>query len=88
PETGDGAGILIQVPDAFYREVVGFALPEPGTYAVGTAFLPHEGEVDVRAEVERIAAEEGATVLGWRDLPVDTDHVGPTARTTMPAFSQ
>ncbi|MDQ2585470.1 glutamate synthase large subunit [Saccharothrix yanglingensis] len=88
PETGDGAGILIQVPDAFYREVVGFALPEPGTYAVGTAFLPHEGRDDVRAEVERIAAEEGATVLGWRDLPVDTDHVGPTARTTMPAFSQ
>ncbi|MFD7659040.1 glutamate synthase large subunit [Actinosynnema sp. NPDC059797] len=88
PETGDGAGILIQVPDAFYREVVDFALPEPGHYAVGTAFLPHDGQDGVKAEVERIAAEEGATVLGWRELPVDADHVGPTARTTMPAFSQ
>ncbi|RKT56201.1 glutamate synthase large subunit [Saccharothrix australiensis] len=88
PETGDGAGILIQVPDAFLREVVDFALPEPGCYAVGTAFLPREGDAGVRAAVERIAEEEGATVLGWRDLPVDTDHVGPTARTTMPAFSQ
>ncbi|QFZ19327.1 glutamate synthase large subunit [Saccharothrix syringae] len=88
PETGDGAGILIQVPDAFYREVVDFALPEPGHYAVGTAFLPREGQDEVRAVVERIAAEEGATVLGWRELPVDTDHVGPTARTTMPAFAQ
>ncbi|MBW4721289.1 glutamate synthase large subunit [Saccharothrix obliqua] len=90
PDTGDGAGILIQVPDAFYREVVGFELPEPGGYAVGTAFLPHDpGEnARVRAEVERIAAEEGATVLGWRELPVDTAHVGPTAKTTMPAFAQ
>ncbi|GAA1303530.1 glutamate synthase large subunit [Saccharothrix xinjiangensis] len=88
PETGDGAGILIQVPDAFYREVVDFALPEPGHYAVGTAFLPNDGQDGVKAEVERIAAEEGATVLGWRELPVDADHVGPTARTTMPAFSQ
>ncbi|MFT7836103.1 glutamate synthase large subunit [Saccharothrix sp. BKS2] len=88
PETGDGAGILIQVPDAFYREVVDFALPGPGHYAVGTAFLPHDGQDEVKAEVERIAAEEGATVLGWRELPVDTDHVGPTARTTMPAFRQ
>ncbi|MEU4804412.1 glutamate synthase large subunit [Actinosynnema sp. NPDC023587] len=87
PETGDGAGILIQVPDAFFREVVDFALPEAGGYAVGTAFLPQDN-AQVRAVIERIAAEEGATVLGWRDLPVDADHVGPTARTTMPAFSQ
>jgi len=87
PETGDGAGILIQVPDAFFREVVDFALPEPGCYAVGTAFLPHD-DAGVRAEIERIAEEEGATVLGWRDLPVDSRHVGPTALTTMPAFSQ
>ncbi|MEU6152011.1 glutamate synthase large subunit [Actinosynnema sp. NPDC047251] len=87
PETGDGAGILIQVPDAFFRAVVDFALPEPGCYAVGTAFLPHD-DAHVRAEIERIATEEGATVLGWRDLPVDPDHVGPTAKTTMPAFRQ
>ncbi|MEU5693006.1 glutamate synthase large subunit [Actinosynnema sp. NPDC020468] len=87
-ETGDGAGLLIQVPDAFYREVVAFPLPEPGHYAVGTAFLPHDGVDEVKAAVEAIAAEEGATVLGWRELPVDADHVGPTARTTMPVFSQ
>ncbi|MFD9735012.1 glutamate synthase large subunit [Umezawaea sp. NPDC059074] len=90
PETGDGAGILIQVPHDFYREVVDFALPEAGGYAVGTAFLPVDpGErAEVVAAIGRIAAEEDADVLGWRDLPVDTEHVGPTAATTMPHFSQ
>jgi glutamate synthase (NADPH/NADH) large chain len=90
PETGDGAGILLQVPDDFYRAVVDFALPEPGRYAVGTAFLPVDpGErADVIATVARIAAEEDAEVLGWRELPVDTRHVGPTAATTMPHFAQ
>ncbi|CAM2903955.1 glutamate synthase large subunit [Saccharomonospora xinjiangensis] len=90
PETGDGAGILIQLPDAFFREVTGFALPEPGGYAAGTVFLPRDEHVRGRAisTVERIAAEEGMRVLGWRDVPVDTDHVGPTAATTMPHFAQ
>jgi glutamate synthase (NADPH/NADH) large chain len=90
PETGDGAGILIQVPHDFYRAVVDFALPEAGGYAVGTAFLPTDpGEREaVVAAFGRIAAEEDAEVLGWRDLPVDTEHVGPTAATTMPHFSQ
>ncbi|EID53385.1 glutamate synthase large subunit [Saccharomonospora xinjiangensis] len=90
PETGDGAGILIQLPDAFFREVTGFALPEPGGYAAGTAFLPRDEHVRGRAisTIERIAAEEGMRVLGWRDVPVDTDHVGPTAATTMPHFAQ
>jgi glutamate synthase (NADPH/NADH) large chain len=90
PETGDGAGILIQVPDAFYREVVDFTLPEPGAYAVGTAFLPTDGTARGRAmsAIEGIAAEEGMQVLGWRELPVDPAHVGPTAATTMPHFTQ
>ncbi|WP_165777590.1 glutamate synthase large subunit [Amycolatopsis antarctica] len=90
PETGDGAGILIQVPDAFYREAVDFALPEPGTYAVGTAFLPVDEKNRGRAmsAIERIAAEENLRVLGWRELPVRTEHVGPTARKTMPHFQQ
>ncbi|GAA0638553.1 glutamate synthase large subunit [Kutzneria viridogrisea] len=90
PETGDGAGILLQVPDDFYRQVVDFALPEAGGYVVGTAFLPvnPEQRAAVVAVVERIAAEEGTRVLGWRELPVDTDHVGPTAAATMPHFSQ
>ncbi|WP_158893922.1 glutamate synthase large subunit [Amycolatopsis anabasis] len=90
PETGDGAGILIQVPDAFFREVVDFELPDAGSYAVGTAFLPVDTKARGRAmsAIERIAAEEGMQVLGWRELPVDTEHVGPTAATTMPHFTQ
>ncbi|SFO97103.1 glutamate synthase (NADPH/NADH) large chain [Amycolatopsis arida] len=90
PETGDGAGILIQVPDAFFRAVVDFELPEPGGYVVGTAFLPTDGEVRGRAmsTIEGIAAEEGMGILGWRELPVDTEHVGAGAATTMPYFAQ
>jgi glutamate synthase (NADPH/NADH) large chain len=90
PETGDGAGILIQIPDAFYREVADFPLPEAGAYAVGTAFLPNDDTARGRAmsAIESIAAEEGMRVLGWRELPVNTAHVGPTAATVMPHFTQ
>ncbi|GAB3568253.1 glutamate synthase large subunit [Amycolatopsis endophytica] len=90
PETGDGAGILIQIPDAFFREVTGFTLPEPGHYAVGTAFLPLDETARGRAmsAIEGIVAEEGLRVLGWRAVPVDTEHVGPTAASTMPHFAQ
>jgi glutamate synthase (NADPH/NADH) large chain len=90
PETGDGAGILVQVPHGLYRAVAGFPLPGAGGYAVGTAFLPVDAAARAGAEaaVERIAAEEGARVLGWRDLPVDTRHVGRTAASTMPVFRQ
>src|SRR5690606_35423533 len=89
-ETGDGAGILIQIPDAFFREVTDFELPEPGTYAAGTAFLPQDETARGKAmsAVERIAAEENLRVLGWRDMPVDAEHVGPSARETMPYFAQ
>src|ERR671921_1570130 len=70
--TGDGAGILLQVPDRFFREVTGFELPSRHGYAVGTGFLPADAEeaAATRARVEAIAAEEGLAVLGWRDLPV------------------
>ncbi|MFJ8817381.1 glutamate synthase large subunit [Amycolatopsis thermoflava] len=90
PETGDGAGILIQVPDAFFREVVDFELPEAGHYAVGTAFLPVDETARGRAmsAIEGLVAEEGLRVLGWREVPVDTEHVGPTAASTMPHFAQ
>jgi len=90
PDSGDGAGILIQIPDGFYREVVSFDLPPAGRYGVGTAFLPPEsGEGDVAAKaIEAIAAEEGLTVLGWRELPTDDSLVGKTARAAMPAFRQ
>jgi glutamate synthase (NADPH/NADH) large chain len=90
PNTGDGAGILIQVPDAFYREVVDFDLPAAGNYIVGTAFLPVEAaaRAEAVATIKRIATEEGTNVLGWRDVPVDTEHVGPTAAAAMPHISQ
>src|SRR5882757_5050483 len=90
PDAGDGAGILIQVPDGFFREVVDFALPEPGHYAVGTAFLPDDdaAEAAVRAAIEDIAAQEAVTVLGWRELPINPDGIGKSARAVMPRFRQ
>src|ERR687894_724828 len=92
PNSGDGAGILTQVPDALLRAEVDFDLPPVGEYAVGVAFLPvDDAERAARvADVARLAAEEGLTVLGWRELPVDPDgaDVGPTARAVMPQFAQ
>ncbi|MFF4847827.1 glutamate synthase large subunit [Streptomyces sp. NPDC001194] len=90
PDSGDGAGILSQVPDAFLREVAGFELPEAGAYAVGIAFLPADGTAQAVAveRIEAIAAEENLTVLGWREVPVTPDLLGNGARATMPAFSQ
>ncbi|MCW2599020.1 MAG: glutamate synthase [Frankiales bacterium] len=92
PATGDGAGILTQVPDAFYRAVLPVELPPPGLYAVGTAFLPTNprAAVDAQLAIDRIAAEEGLTVLTWRDLPVDASGagVGRTAASIMPVFRQ
>ncbi|MEV0071985.1 glutamate synthase large subunit [Amycolatopsis sp. NPDC050768] len=90
PDTGDGAGLLIQVPDAFFREVVDFTLPEEGAYAVGTAFLPRDEKRRGRAmtTIERIAAEEDMRVVGWREVPVDTAHCGPTAAETRPHLTQ
>ncbi|GAA1217733.1 glutamate synthase large subunit [Pseudonocardia alaniniphila] len=90
--TGDGAGILLQVPDEFLRAVVDFELPPAGAYAVGTAFLPANAEKADAAvlEIERLAAEENLRVLGWRDLPVKPDaaDIGPSARAAMPSFRQ
>ncbi|MER5203094.1 glutamate synthase large subunit [Streptomyces sp. NPDC002825] len=88
PDSGDGAGILLQVPDAFLREVAGFALPEAGAYAVGIAFLPEDGTDETAAKIETIAAEEGLTVLGWREVPVAPELLGASARATMPVFRQ
>ncbi|MGT2527913.1 glutamate synthase large subunit [Streptomyces nojiriensis] len=90
PDSGDGAGILSQVPDAFLREVAGFELPEAGAYAVGIAFLPADGTAQAVAveQIEAIAAEENLTVLGWREVPVTPDLLGNGARATMPAFRQ
>ena len=88
--TGDGAGILLQVPDRFYREVVDFDLPPEGAYATGIAFLPGDpGEADrVADRVGEIAAEEGLEVLGWREVPVDDSIIGSAAKRTAPIFRQ
>ncbi|MYY87517.1 MULTISPECIES: glutamate synthase large subunit [unclassified Streptomyces] len=91
PDSGDGAGILLQVPDAFLREVAGFELPAAGAYAVGIAFLPVDtaGTTDgAVSQIETIASQEGLTVLGWRDVPVAPELLGATARSTMPVFRQ
>ncbi len=88
--TGDGAGILIQIPDRFLRDVVAFDLPATGEYATGIAFLPQEpGRADVAAQaVENILIEEGLTVLGWRDVPIDQSILGSASLMTMPIFRQ
>lgn len=88
--TGDGAGILVQVPDDFFRSVAAFELPPPGSYAVGIGFLPADpAAADAAvAAVEKICDEEGAEVLGWREVPVDPSSIGSTARAVMPSFRQ
>src|ERR1700735_4086625 len=80
PETGDGAGILIQIPHEFFVRECGFELPEAGKYGVGMMFLPVEPQQRLLCEgiVERIAQEEGLTVLGWRDTPLNGDSIGRT----------
>ena len=88
--TGDGAGLLVQVPDRFLRAVVPFELPAEGSYAVGMAFLPadaHDAE-KAAALCERVAEEEGLRVLGWREVPTDTSVLGRTALGVLPAFRQ
>ncbi len=89
-DSGDGAGILTQIPDAFLRDVVDAELPPAGRYAIGMAFLPVDDAEQQRAvrTVEAIAAEEKLDVLAWRDVVVTADLVGPTARASMPAFRQ
>ncbi|HMM94521.1 glutamate synthase large subunit [Phycicoccus sp.] len=90
PLVGDGAGILTQVPDGFFRAVVDATLPPAGSYAAGMAYLPTDSADRAEAErrIEEIAAEEGLTVLAWRDVPVVPDLVGAAARATMPFFRQ
>jgi glutamate synthase (NADPH/NADH) large chain len=93
PETGDGAGILIQIPHKFFaRECsqLGFELPAEGEYAVGMTFLPVEKHQRLQCEgiLERIISEEGLSVLGWRDTPVNGDAIGRVARASQPYIQQ
>ncbi len=90
PDTGDGAGILLQIPDRFFREVVDFALPPAGAYAAGVAFLPADPRLAEKAvaAIDNTVAGAGLTVLGWRDLPINPDCLGTTSRAAMPTFRQ
>ncbi len=88
--TGDGAGIITQIPDAFLREVADFALPPAGRYAVGNVFLPTDPTLrsSIKRQIARIAQEENLTILGWREVPVRPNEVGFLARAAMPAIQQ
>ena len=91
---GDGAGILIQIPDAFYREEMSkqdVVLPPPGEYGVGMVFLPKEqaSRIACEQEIERSVHAEGQVVLGWRDVPVNRDMpMSPTVRDKEPVIRQ
>lgn len=91
--TGDGAGMLMQIPDRFLRgvaqEAAGVELPAVGSYAAGLAFLPVEDDLaaEARERIEAIAVEEGLEVLGWRDVPVQPEILGSMARGAMPSFA-
>ncbi len=89
-KTGDGAGILTQIPDAFFRGVVDFELPPIGRYGVGFCYLPRDDARRAKLEqlIELNVRIEGQRVLGWRDVPIDEDHVGVTANRTRPHLRQ
>ena len=90
PNSGDGAGIMIGVPDEFLRAVVDFELPAEGSYATGIAFLPQSSRDAAAAcqAFEAIVAAEGLTLLGWRDVPTDDSSLGALARDAMPTLRQ
>ncbi len=89
-QTGDGAGILMQMPDRFIRALVGDRLPPPGQYGVGVCFLPQDDAR--RSELEQLLEEtveaEGQRVVAWRDVPVDDRHVGVSANAHAPRIRQ
>jgi glutamate synthase (NADPH/NADH) large chain len=93
PLTGDGAGILLQIPHRFFKAEglrLGFDMPRRRRYGIGQIFLPPDPLVRAACEkiLEEVVAEEGQAVLGWRDVPIDTTHLGTTARAVMPVIRQ
>jgi glutamate synthase domain-containing protein 2/glutamate synthase domain-containing protein 1/glutamate synthase domain-containing protein 3 len=91
--TGDGAGLLLQIPHAFLLKVckaAGLSLPDRGSYGIGMVFLPTDRSPAMRCEaaLETAAREEGAEVIGWRDVPTSGSHLGESARATQPAVRQ
>ena len=92
-DTGDGAGILLQIPDNFLREISlehDIALPKKGEYGTGIVFLPknEKERAECKRALEKIIVEEGQVLLGWRDIPVDNSMIGPSAQEAQPFFSQ
>src|SRR5258707_11200950 len=93
PQTGDGAGILIQIPHVFLEReasTLGFSLPAPGEYGVGMVFLPVDPHDRLLCEgiIEKAAREEGLTVLGWRDTPINGNMIGRLAPNSQPYIEQ
>ncbi|MFL3016956.1 MAG: glutamate synthase large subunit [Acidimicrobiales bacterium] len=88
--SGDGAGLLIQIPDRLYREEVDFDLPPAGFYATGIAFLPNSSmEADeVISQFDSLSKEENLTILGWREVPTNDEMIGPAARAAQPQMKQ
>ena len=89
-KTGDGAGMLLQIPDQFFRKTLDFNIPELGDYGVGVLFLPQDEEKYTRAQalIEETAEREGAHVIGWREVPTDPDCLGEVARESLPKICQ
>ncbi len=90
PKAGDGAGILLQIPDTFFRKSVDFELPEAGAYAVGMLFLPADADNAAKAcgVVEKYLEQEGQKLLGWRDVPVNNADLGESVLPTEPRIRQ
>ncbi|MFY9330669.1 MAG: glutamate synthase large subunit [Candidatus Nanopelagicales bacterium] len=88
PDSGDGAGIMIQLPDEFFRRVSDEQLPAAGHYAVGLAFMPDDDIAQRVAQeaIEQLAGEEGLDVIAWREVPIDASSLGATAKRVMPRF--
>ena len=93
PQTGDGAGILIQIPHSFFQREcaeLNFALPDVGAYGVGMTFLPVDPHERILCEgmLEKIVVEEGLSLLGWRDTPINGNMIGRVARNSQPYIEQ
>ena len=93
PRAGDGAGILVQKPHKFFAKKaaeLGFGLPQPGHYAVGALFLPHDAEWrrEIMETYVEVAEQEGMTLLGWRDVPTDNSTLGESVKPTEPVHKQ
>ncbi|HJO40412.1 MAG TPA: glutamate synthase large subunit [Acidimicrobiales bacterium] len=88
--TGDGAGILMQIPDKLYRDSLPFDLPAKNQYATGIAFLPHDVKQAERAlkQLEKLAEEEDLVIIGWRELPIEPSDIGMSAKEAMPYMKQ